>query len=65
MVYKSSTSSTTSQSSSNEVFNYPPNFSAAPTTTANINTARTNAFYVVNTVHDVSYKYGFTEAAFK
>ncbi|KIP05598.1 hypothetical protein PHLGIDRAFT_128797 [Phlebiopsis gigantea 11061_1 CR5-6] len=64
VVYKTSASSTTKQSASGEVFNYPPNFSSAPTTTANVNTARTNAFYVVNTVHDVTYKYGFTEAAF-
>ena len=31
---------------------------------ANIDAARVNAFYVVNTVHDFSYLYGFTEAAF-
>ena len=24
-----------------------------------------NAFYIVNSIHDISYKYGFTEAAFK
>lgn len=29
---------------------------------ANLDAARTNAFYIVNTVHDISYKYGFTEA---
>ena len=31
---------------------------------ANIDAARVNAFYVVNTVHDFSYLYGFTEDAF-
>ena len=31
---------------------------------ANVDAARVNAFYVVNTVHDISYLYGFTEAAF-
>jgi extracellular elastinolytic metalloproteinase len=31
---------------------------------ANLDAARTNAFYIVNTVHDIAYKYGFTEAAF-
>ena len=30
----------------------------------NLDAARTNAFYVVNTVHDISYVYGFTEAGF-
>jgi extracellular elastinolytic metalloproteinase len=29
-----------------------------------VDAARTNAFYVSNTVHDFAYKYGFTEAAF-
>ena len=36
----------------------------APTVQMNLNAARTNAFYVVNTVHDISYVYGFTEAGF-
>ncbi|KAF5344346.1 hypothetical protein D9758_013266 [Tetrapyrgos nigripes] len=30
----------------------------------NIDASRTNAFYVVNTFHDVLYRYGFTEDAF-
>ena len=30
----------------------------------NIDAARVNTFYLVNTVHDISYLYGFTEAAF-
>ena len=35
-----------------------------PTIAENVNAAIVNAFYVVNTVHDISYLYGFTEAAF-
>ena len=31
---------------------------------ANLDAARTNAFYVVNTVHDISFVYGFTERTF-
>ena len=31
---------------------------------ANIDAARVNTFYVANMVHDISYQYGFTEAAF-
>ncbi|KAI1785165.1 Fungalysin metallopeptidase-domain-containing protein [Ganoderma leucocontextum] len=31
---------------------------------ANIDAARVNAFYIVNTVHDISYLYGFNGAAF-
>ncbi|RDB18735.1 Extracellular metalloproteinase mep [Hypsizygus marmoreus] len=61
--YKSSTSSTTSQSSATLNFIYPQTASDAPTTTANVNAARVNAFYVGNTIHDFSYRYGFTEAA--
>ncbi|KAI0654826.1 Fungalysin metallopeptidase-domain-containing protein [Cubamyces menziesii] len=64
IAFKGSQSATTSQSSSGLVFNYPTNPNQAPTTTANVNAARVNAFYVVNTIHDITYKYGFTESAF-
>ena len=30
----------------------------------NTDAARVNTFYIVNPVHDISYLYGFTEAAF-
>ncbi|KAF8878443.1 Fungalysin metallopeptidase-domain-containing protein [Infundibulicybe gibba] len=30
----------------------------------NVDAARTNAFYVINTMHDIAYKYGFTEKSF-
>lgn len=33
-------------------------------TQANIDAARVNTFYIVNTVHDFSYLYGFNEAGF-
>ncbi|KAI0315941.1 Fungalysin metallopeptidase-domain-containing protein [Amylostereum chailletii] len=52
-----------SQSSSGS-FIYTQNANAAPTTTANKNAAIVNAFYVANSVHDISYLYGFTESAF-
>ncbi|KAL4252742.1 Extracellular metalloproteinase [Abortiporus biennis] len=64
IAYKSSTSSTTSQSGTGLSFVYTQNPSQAPTVAANLNAARVNAFYIVNTVHDISYKYGFTESAF-
>ena len=56
---------TTQESSAGLVFNYPPDFTVAPTTAVNANASHVNAFYVVNTIHDISYKYGFVEAAFK
>ncbi|CAA7257435.1 unnamed protein product [Cyclocybe aegerita] len=37
---------------------------ASPNTTDNTNAARANAFYVANRVHDIAYRYGFTEKAF-
>ncbi|KAJ7697311.1 hypothetical protein B0H14DRAFT_3905024 [Mycena olivaceomarginata] len=44
--------------------NYPQNAATAPTTTANVDGAKVNAFYILNTIHVLSYRYGFTEAAF-
>lgn len=45
-------------------FIYPWDPTAPPTSPGNVNAAVVNAFYVVNTVHDFSYRYGFTESAF-
>ena len=64
IAYKGSQSSLTSQSSEGLVFEYPINFTTAPTTTANVNGARVNAFYAGNSIHDILYRYGFTESAF-
>ncbi|KAL0066366.1 hypothetical protein AAF712_006625 [Marasmius tenuissimus] len=51
-------------SSDTLVFNYTYDPSVGPTEGENTNAALTNAFYVLNSVHDVLYQYGFTEAAF-
>ena len=64
IAYKGSTTSLTSQSSSGLVFNYPASLTTSPTTTANVHAGRVNAFYVGNSIHDILYRYGFTEAAF-
>ncbi|KII91236.1 hypothetical protein PLICRDRAFT_173122 [Plicaturopsis crispa FD-325 SS-3] len=64
IAYKDSESSTTKQSSSGQNFVFTQDASKAPTTKANLNAARTNAFYAVNTVHDISYLYGFNEKAY-
>ncbi|KAF9486176.1 hypothetical protein BDN70DRAFT_988183 [Pholiota conissans] len=64
VAYKGSTSSTTAQSSTGLNFVYTQSATTAPTTTVNVNAARVNAFYVVNSIHDLAYKYGFTEAAY-
>ncbi|CAN5365928.1 hypothetical protein BH09PLA1_BH09PLA1_05370 [soil metagenome] len=44
-------------------FDNPLNFSLEPTTTDNQLAAITNLYYWNNTLHDVYYRYGFTEAA--
>ncbi|KAH9053793.1 metalloprotease [Lactarius vividus] len=45
-------------------FIYPVDFTQDPSKGTNVQAATTNAFYVVNTFHDLAYKYGFTETAF-
>jgi extracellular elastinolytic metalloproteinase len=57
-------SETTVQSSSGLIFNYTQDPDISPGVGENLDAARTNVFYILNTVHDVAYKYGFTEAAF-
>ncbi|THH28588.1 hypothetical protein EUX98_g5592 [Antrodiella citrinella] len=64
LAFKSSQSSVTTESSAGLNFIFTQDPTQAPTVQVNLDAARTNAFYVVNTIHDVSYKYGFTEAAF-
>ncbi|PFH47079.1 hypothetical protein AMATHDRAFT_182533 [Amanita thiersii Skay4041] len=51
-------------SSSPDVFNWVQNATQSPTTQVNVFAACTNLFYVVNTVHDFTYRYGFTKGGF-
>ncbi|KAF8886781.1 Fungalysin metallopeptidase-domain-containing protein [Infundibulicybe gibba] len=46
------------------VFDYTYVDTLSPKLEQNIDAARTNAFYVINTMHDITYKYGFTEKSF-
>ncbi|KAF5331397.1 hypothetical protein D9611_011823 [Ephemerocybe angulata] len=61
---KASQTNLTSQSADGLIFDYPYDKSQEPDTTINIDAARTNAFYIANRVHDLAYRYGFTESAF-
>ncbi|VDC06710.1 unnamed protein product [Peniophora sp. CBMAI 1063] len=61
--YKSDASAVAGETSTGS-FVYTADPTQDPTTTENVNAAIVNAFYVVNTVHDISYLYGFTEAAY-
>lgn len=53
-----------SQSSSVLNFQFTYDDTQDPTDPNNINASHVNAFYIANTVHDVAYRYGFTEDAF-
>ncbi|KAH9850436.1 Fungalysin metallopeptidase-domain-containing protein [Lenzites betulinus] len=64
VTFKGAQTNTTSESSDGLNFIFTQEEDQAPTVQVNIDAARTNAFYLVNTVHDISYIYGFTEAAF-
>ncbi|KAL1942280.1 hypothetical protein VTO73DRAFT_6344 [Trametes versicolor] len=64
VTFKGAQTNTTSESSTGLNFVFTQDAAQAPTAEVNIDAARTNAFYLVNTVHDMSYVYGFTEAAF-
>ena len=54
----------TIQSGANLTFVFVPDFTEDPTVQVNLDAARTNAFYLANKMHDISYRYGFTEASF-
>ncbi|KAI0357172.1 hypothetical protein OH77DRAFT_1399444 [Trametes cingulata] len=64
VAFKGTQTNTTSESSEGLNFIFVQDPSKDPRVQVNIDAARTNAFYIVNTVHDISYVYGFTEAAF-
>ncbi|KAL5631569.1 hypothetical protein ACGC1H_007181 [Rhizoctonia solani] len=55
---------TTTQSSPNNSYEYAYNPDKEPTDDQNVNAARVNVFYIVNTMHDITYHYGFTENAY-
>ncbi|TFK32706.1 Fungalysin metallopeptidase-domain-containing protein [Crucibulum laeve] len=64
VTFKGATTGTTTQSSTGLNFVFVQDPTVAPTTAVNLNAARVNNFYLVNTVHDFTYRYGFTEKAF-
>ena len=56
IAYKGSQSSgTTEQSADGQVFDYGYDTSVAPTEGKNVEAATTNAFYIMNTLHDIAY----------
>ncbi|TFK72838.1 hypothetical protein BDN72DRAFT_855212 [Pluteus cervinus] len=61
--HRNSQGNTTVQSATS-TFDYLYNTALEATAAPNPDAARVNAFYTVNTVHDFTYRYGFTETAF-
>ncbi|SJL08898.1 uncharacterized protein ARMOST_12272 [Armillaria ostoyae] len=58
------TQSATTSEPSPDTFDYPYNLTIGPTEGGNLDAIRTNAFYIINKVHDFAYKYGWTEASY-
>ncbi|KAH8981285.1 Fungalysin metallopeptidase-domain-containing protein [Lactarius hatsudake] len=63
-VFAAKGTTATSQSSATLNFIYTQNAAQAPTVAVNVAAAVVNAFYIVNSVHDLTYRYGFTESTF-
>ncbi|CCO29422.1 hypothetical protein BN14_03435 [Rhizoctonia solani AG-1 IB] len=59
-----STIRTAEQSSPDNDYHYPYDPSKEPIVDSNVNASLVNTFYVVNRLHDLTYLYGFTEAAY-
>ncbi|KAF8625348.1 hypothetical protein AX15_005430 [Amanita polypyramis BW_CC] len=55
---------TSTQSNPTLNFQYTYNQALDPTDPNNVDASRVNGFYITNLVHDVAYRYGFTENAF-
>lgn len=55
---------TSGESASGDVFDYDLDDTSDPTDGKNTDAARVNAFYVVNRIHDILYRYGFDEDSF-
>ncbi|KAK0190071.1 Fungalysin metallopeptidase-domain-containing protein [Armillaria mellea] len=63
VAYKGTQSAITSEPSP-DMFDYPHNLTIGPTEGGNLDAIRTNAFYIINKVHDFAYRYGWTEASY-
>ncbi|KZV93971.1 hypothetical protein EXIGLDRAFT_709287 [Exidia glandulosa HHB12029] len=62
--FKSSQTTGLSSETGPDEFLYTFNPAAAPTVSPNVDAARVNSWYIVNSIHDITYRYGFTESAF-
>ncbi|KAJ7282449.1 Fungalysin metallopeptidase-domain-containing protein [Mycena rebaudengoi] len=62
--FKGTPADTTKETSAGPTFDFTEDPTVDPTEGANIDAARVNTFYLLNTVHDIASRYGFTEDAF-
>ncbi|EJD53231.1 hypothetical protein AURDEDRAFT_110932 [Auricularia subglabra TFB-10046 SS5] len=62
--FKSSQTTGLSSETSPDHFEFTFNPAVGPTVSPNVDAARVNAWYIVNSIHDIQYRYGFTESAF-
>lgn len=64
IAFKGSPSSGVASETSANTFAFNQDGTRSPTTVDNVGAAITNAFYIVNSLHDIFYLYGFTESGF-
>ncbi|KAJ8087751.1 hypothetical protein PM082_006588 [Marasmius tenuissimus] len=62
--FKGNQTATSAATGDGPTFDYTYDATKPATDANNVNAARVNGFHIANTVHDVLYLYGFTEAAF-
>lgn len=58
------TQASVAKETSPHTFNYDDEDTESPATPQNVGAAITNVFYIVNSLHDIFYIYGFTEATY-
>ncbi|KAK1224020.1 hypothetical protein PQX77_013081 [Marasmius sp. AFHP31] len=62
--FKGNQTATSAANGDGPTFDYTYDATKPAADANNVDAARVNGFYIANTVHDVLYKYGFTESAF-
>ncbi|KAL0571885.1 hypothetical protein V5O48_010075 [Marasmius crinis-equi] len=62
--FKGIRAATTTQSSDGPTFNYTYDTSLEPEDEKNVDASRVQAFYLANKLHDIFYRYGFTETTY-
>ena len=64
IAFINSEENTAKESEKGHVFKYAYDTELEPKASGNMDAAKVNAFYIINSVHDLTYRYGFTEKSF-